>query len=127
MEKYCMRSKSLLSLAVTLITLLAVPQFASAQRRLTPLPHPVGYPQRPPNSPDRKKNPASPWTPLTNQPNLFDGSANPILLMDGSVLIQDAGFPDWIKLTPDQNGSYINGTWSSIASMPNGYGPFYHS
>ncbi len=122
-----MQSKPLLTLGVALIALLAVPQFASAQRHLKPLAHPVGYPQRPPHSPDKKKTPASPWTPLTNQPTLFDGSANPILLMDGSVLIQDAGFADWIKLTPDQNGSYINGTWSAIASMPSGYNPLYHS
>lgn len=122
-----MQSKLLLTLTAALVALLAAPQFASAQRRLKPLAHPVGYPQRPPNSPDKKKNPASPWTPLTNQPNFFDGSANPILLMDGSVLVQDAGFPDWMKLTPDQYGSYVNGTWSSIASMPDGYGPLYHS
>ena len=25
---------------------------------------------------------------------------------------------NWYKLTPDSNGSYVNGTWSKIASMP---------
>jgi hypothetical protein len=47
--------------------------------------------------------------------------------MDGSVLIQDTGFPDWWKLTPDQNGSYVNGTWTQIASLPATYSPLYHS
>lgn len=114
------------SCVIALFVLLAAAQFASAQRRLTPLPHPVGYP---PHSGLRAMKPASyPWTPLVNQPNfLVDGSANPILLMDGSVLVQDAGFPDWWKLTPDQNGSYVNGTWTQVASLPAGYSPLYHS
>ena len=70
----------------------------------------------------------SPWTPLANQPTfLADGAANPILLTDGSVLVQDAGFPDWWKLTPDKTGSYVNGTWTQVASLPDGYSPLYHS
>lgn len=70
----------------------------------------------------------SPWTPLANQPVfLVDGAANPILLTDGTVLVQDAGFPDWWKLTPDQFGSYVNGTWTQIASTPATYSPLYHS
>ena len=70
----------------------------------------------------------SPWTPLTNQPLfLVDGAANPILLTDGSVLVQDAGFPDWWKLTPDSTGSYVNGTWTQVASLPATYSPLYHS
>jgi hypothetical protein len=31
----------------------------------------------------------------------------------------------WWKLTPDSNGSYIDGTWSQIASMPADYMPLY--
>jgi hypothetical protein len=78
----------------------------------------------------------SPWTPLTNQPTfLVNGAANPILLTDGTVLVQDGGFPDWWKLTPDANGSYVNGTWSQVASLPAlsddprfpVYSPLYHS
>jgi hypothetical protein len=97
---------------------------AAAQRRLNPLPHPVGVPQ---HAPEHATSPAgSPWTPLKHQPYfLFDGAANPIQLMDGSVLLQDAGFPDWWKLTPDEFGSYANGTWTQVASAP--YGPLYHS
>src|SRR6202021_1068380 len=63
-----------------------------------------------------------------NQPNCFIGGAsNPILLTDGTVLIQDTAFPDWWKLTPDKVGSYVNGTWSQVASLPNTYSPLYHS
>jgi hypothetical protein len=70
----------------------------------------------------------SPWTPLANQPSfLADGAANPILLTDGTVLVQDAGFPDWWKLTPDSSGSYVNGTWTQVASLPASYSPLYHS
>ncbi len=113
---------------IALLTLFAATQFASAQR-LTPLPHPVGYPQHPlARATASASSTSSPWAPLTNQPSfLVDGSANPILLMDGSVLVQDAGFPDWWKLTPDQNGSYVNGTWTQVASLPPGYSPLYHS
>jgi hypothetical protein len=70
----------------------------------------------------------SPWTPLTNQPSfLADGAAAPALLTDGTVLVQDAGYPDWWRLTPDKNGSYVNGTWTQIASLPASYSPLYHS
>jgi hypothetical protein len=120
-------------LGCALITFLAGPQFAGAQR-LKPIPHPVGQPQstvlaqaQVQASADGSA-PASPWTPLANQPSfLVDGAANPILLTDGTVLVQDAGFPDWWKLTPDRNGSYINGTWTQVATLPKGYSPLYHS
>jgi hypothetical protein len=50
---------------------------------------------------------------------------NFILLSDGSVLCKSSagGFDGYgntyNKLTPDSHGSYINGTWSSIAPMKN--------
>ncbi|MBS1745423.1 MAG: T9SS type A sorting domain-containing protein [Bacteroidetes bacterium] len=62
------------------------------------------------------------WSSLTNtapNPNL----GGMILLSDGTVLCKtSAGGTDGIgnlynKLTPDANGSYANGTWSSIAPM----------
>jgi hypothetical protein len=110
-------------LALTVFALGALPNFAAAQR-LKPVPHPI----RAPHQPRAKKASGSSWTPLTNQPSfLVDGASNPILMTDGSVLVQDAGFPDWWKLTPDQNGSYVNGTWSQVASLPATYSPLYHS
>ena len=75
--------------------------------------------------------PNSPWQLLTNQPPVIDytdcGPGNPILLTDGTVMLQDDGCQDWWKLTPDQFGSYVNGTWTQLASTPGRYSPLYHS
>jgi FG-GAP-like repeat len=54
---------------------------------------------------------------------------NPLLLTDGSVIvfaeIVQPGAPSTVfKLSPDAFGSYVNGTWSQIASLPSGYQPF---
>ena len=107
--------KVLRSLGISLIAVLAWPQLAGAQHH-TPLPHPVGAPGQIHSNASQA---GSQWTPLTNQPDfLLDGAANPILLTDGTVLVQDAGFPDWWRLTPDNKGSYVNGTWTQIASLP---------
>jgi hypothetical protein len=115
------------SLPVALIGCFLWVQLAFAQH-LTPLPHPVGVPGKSLISAANRAATASAWTPLANQPSfLVDGAANPILLTDGTVLVQDAGFPDWWRLTPDQNGSYVNGTWSQVASLPADYSPLYHS
>lgn len=108
----------------------ARPATANAQR-LTPIPHPIGAPD--PTAAGARAAAApqlapSQWTPLVAQPVfLFNGAASPILLTDGTVLVQDSGFPDWWRLTPDDTGSYVNGTWSEVASLPPGYSPLYHS
>ncbi len=50
------------------------------------------------------------------------------LLTDGTVLIHEEqdNFPQkWYKLTPDNTGSYINGTIKQIASTSSSYGPLY--
>jgi hypothetical protein len=50
------------------------------------------------------------------------GPTAPLLLTDGGVLIQNAGpFGEdakIFKLTPDIHGSYVNGTWTELASKP---------
>jgi hypothetical protein len=73
----------------------------------------------------------SPWTPLTNSPP-FGTPGTMLLESDGTVLVHDepdnnvtGGTNLWYKLTPDANGSYVNGTWSQIASMPANYTPLY--
>ncbi len=38
-------------------------------------------------------------------------------------MAQGGGDSDWWKLTPDNTGSYVNGTWSKLASLPTGYVP----
>jgi hypothetical protein len=68
------------------------------------------------------------WTALTAASAPL---GNPLLLTDGTVIVQHAGAPRWSKLTPDINGSYANGTWSRIAPLPviggTQYSPLYHS
>jgi hypothetical protein len=84
---------------------------------------------------------AGTWQPLTNQfpsTNIVDGGGNilgpggaeaPLLMTDGSILVFDVGY--WgsngrvFKLTPDQSGSYVNGTWTEVA--PVAYAPIYAS
>ena len=52
---------------------------------------------------------------------------NPLLLTDGTVIVQQFNTSNWYKLTPDAFGSYVNGTWSQIASLPSGYAPDYYA
>src|SRR5882762_2394118 len=68
---------------------------------------------------------AQTWTPLTNQPTFSASTA--FILTDGRVMVQDTGAQDWWALTPDANGSYQNGTWSKLASLPAGYAPLYYA
>jgi len=84
---------------------------------------------------------AGTWQPLNNPPPMPDisdpdtgqflchgGAAFPLLLTDGSVMVQNVNNHkahangNVLKLTPDANGSYLNGTWSQLASIP--YIPF---
>ncbi len=53
------------------------------------------------------------------------GPDTALLLTDGTVLEHDVCTGNWFKLTPDKKGKYETGTWSSIATMPNGYTPLY--
>jgi hypothetical protein len=66
---------------------------------------------------------AGTWQALTNQPT-FNASTM-LLLTDGTVMCADegAGFggsPRWYRLTPDQDGNYVDGTWTRLADSPNG-------
>jgi hypothetical protein len=57
------------------------------------------------------------WTPLVNRPSV-NSIQIMILLTDGSVMVHT--FDDaqtWVKLTPDEKGSYINGTWVTLGKM----------
>lgn len=73
----------------------------------------------------------SPWKALVNPPP-FGTPGTMLLESDGTVLVHDepdnattGGTEQWWKLTPDSHGSYVDGTWSKIASMPAGYNPLY--
>lgn len=68
------------------------------------------------------------WTPLTHQPGVNVGTT--LLLTDGTVMVHQMtsngfGTGGWWKLTPDASGSYVNGTWTQLASLPSGYAPLY--
>ena len=74
---------------------------------------------------------ASPWTPLKNPPP-FGTPGTMLLESDGTVLVHNepdnnatGGTNEWWKLTPAPDGSYIDGTWSQIASMSAAYTPLY--
>jgi hypothetical protein len=69
---------------------------------------------------------AQKWQPLKTPPSFPVGAIG--LLTDGTVLLheeQDGTPQKWYKLTPDNTGSYVNGTIKPIASTASGYGPFY--
>jgi len=65
----------------------------------------------------------TPFTALLNQPP--EAGQLSLLLTDGSVMMQsahDAGV--FYRLAPDENGSYVNGSWSRLSSPPIGYAPY---
>src|SRR5262245_28814653 len=101
------------------LVVLGVVHFAGGQsfHRLTPL--------APKTDPTVRRSaaphaPNSPWQLLTNQPPVIYpvdcGPNTPLLLTDGTVILADAGCQDRWKLTPDEFGSYVNGTWTQLAS-----------
>jgi hypothetical protein len=61
-------------------------------------------------------------TALKHQPP--DGIIYTFQLTDGTVMAQGGSCSDFWKLTPDINGSYVNGTWTQLASLPAGYAPY---
>ena len=61
---------------------------------------------------------AGTWTQLThNAPNSVDLM---LLLSDGTIMVQKSNISStWYRLTPDIHGSYVNGTWTTLAAMHN--------
>ena len=65
------------------------------------------------------------WTPLNHKtPYTNGGVMEMLLLTDGTVMAKtdsiannQSGSGTWSKLTPDNHGSYVNGTWTNLASM----------
>jgi hypothetical protein len=92
---------------------------------------PLGRAKPAASAPDVAAAGKSPWTPLKNKAP-FGTPGTMLLESDGTVLVHDepdnnttGGTTAWWKLTPDSKGSYVDGTWSQIASMPKGYSPLY--
>jgi len=101
--------KLVIKIAIALTLLLSVATFAAAQ---------------------------SQWAPLTNGITILDQNGMPYQvpvgpvwqLRDGRVLVHEEqdNFPqNWFVLTPDAQGSYLNGTWTQVGSTDPSYGPFY--
>jgi hypothetical protein len=116
------------------VLVLVLPVYVSAQSlpRLKPLPpkkelSAVAAQARPLASASVQSS----WQTLPNQPPVLDyfdcGPGSPIQLTDGTIMVADNGCQDWWKLTPDAFGSYVNGTWTQLASLPAEYSPLYHA
>ncbi len=65
------------------------------------------------------------WIQTANLPP--DGIDTMLLQTDGTVICHTGNTQSWYRLTPDTFGSYVNGTWSTIAMLPAGYGPLYYA
>lgn len=61
---------------------------------------------------------------LVHQPPVPVGQ--PFLLTDGRIMFQGGDGTDWYALVPDASGSYLDGTWTQLASIPSAwnYGPY---
>jgi hypothetical protein len=66
---------------------------------------------------------AQKWQSLKHPPTFETDTA--VLLTDGRAMVHEYNSPNWWALTPDQTGSYLNGTWKQLASMPSDYAPLY--
>lgn len=55
------------------------------------------------------------------------GVGSMLLLTDGRVLVhaEQNNAQIWYTLTPDNTGSYVNGTWKQVGLMPAGYAPVF--
>jgi hypothetical protein len=71
------------------------------------------------------------WTKATTAPAVSVGSM--LLLTDGRVLVHSepncsgctGDYATWYTLTPDSTGSYVNGTWLKVATLPGSYAPLF--
>ncbi len=60
------------------------------------------------------------WTTLVSSNTASDGIGLLMLLPDGTVLAEGGG-ANWWRLTPDSNGSYVNGAWTQRTSSTWGH------
>jgi Divergent InlB B-repeat domain/Viral BACON domain len=82
-------------------------------------------PRRPAERPQATPQPSSTPNWQTVTAAAPGGLSNPLLLTDGTVIAHTGCTSTWYQLTPDITGSYVNGTWMQIASLPSGYDPLY--
>lgn len=74
---------------------------------------------------DRARSLAAGWTPVQGIPSFPNGPQTELLMTDGSVVVFDSCSSAVYKLTPNQSGSYVNGSWTQMPSLPNSYAPLY--
>ena len=108
-------------LVLAIAAVLALAGIASAQ--MPRAEHRVGPYSGPQHRSAQRPSGSSQWAPLNNQLCTGNNPCFPagvtMLLTDGTVIVheeQDGGEVNWYKLTPDAFGSYVNGTWSNVAS-----------
>jgi hypothetical protein len=72
------------------------------------------------------KSKSGKWTDLKNAFPGGEGTGpdTSLLLTNGTVITHSMCTGTWYQLTPDSKGSYVNGTWAALASMPTGYYPY---
>jgi hypothetical protein len=58
------------------------------------------------------------WTKVNNPIPPGGGPGRMMLLTDGTVMMQSGIGQNWVRLTPDIKGSYINGSWTSNPINP---------
>src|SRR5437016_4906777 len=90
----------------------------------TPLTH-IGLDAPPYRAPG--KTASGTWTDVATALPFTNGPWGPMLLTDGTVIIEDfcTSPAQWYRLTPNRKGNYAHGTWSKIAAMPSGYSPLF--
>lgn len=76
-------------------------------------------------SQERARARAGGWQPLAATAAWTNGPDTPLLMTNGTILVHDYCTSNWFSLAPDQSGSYVNGTWTKMASMPSNYAPLY--
>lgn len=120
-------------LAIASLTLLAWSGIASSQAAYVP--HAAGAPASAVGHGDtvQRELPASTaiWTLAKTPPPVSVGAM--LLLTDGRVLVHSepnctgckGNYSDWYTLTPDSTGSYVNGTWTQVATLPGTYAPLF--
>jgi hypothetical protein len=89
------KMKTFRMLGIALVACLALPGIASAQK----------------------------WQNLKHPPTFQTDTA--LLLTDGRAMVHEYNSSNWWSLTPNHSGSYVNGTWKQLGSMPSDYAPLY--
>jgi hypothetical protein len=107
----------LITAAAALLATLGVPGPAYADLEpVDPLPGATTTLQAP------TTEPVAPWQTLAERTPFHPDTA--LLLTDGTVMAQDYATADWWRLAPDEFGKYIDGTWTQLPPMPDGYAPY---